>query len=119
MLLGLGLWAFVGWRVLQAVFDADHEGTDLKGWTTRAGQAVSGCAGRVIRAARAGRAVHSDLKILAGREPLAGRALLASHAPLASRAPLTDRGACAARAAGTDRGACADRVARAAVLEVA
>ena len=42
VLLGLGLWAFVGWRVLQAVFDADHEGTDLKGWTTRAGQAVSG-----------------------------------------------------------------------------
>ncbi|WP_336978538.1 DUF1206 domain-containing protein [Brevundimonas nasdae] len=42
VLLGLGLWAFVGWRVLQAVFDADHEGTDLKGWTTRAGQAASG-----------------------------------------------------------------------------
>ena len=42
VLLGLGLWAFVGWRVLQAVFDADHEGADLKGWTTRAGQAVSG-----------------------------------------------------------------------------
>ena len=42
VLLGLGLWAFVGWRLLQAVFDADHEGTDLKGWTTRAGQAVSG-----------------------------------------------------------------------------
>lgn len=41
-LLGLGLWAFVGWRVLQAVFDADHEGTDLKGWATRAGQALSG-----------------------------------------------------------------------------
>lgn len=42
VLLGLGLWAFVGWRVLQAVFDADHEGTDLKGWATRAGQAASG-----------------------------------------------------------------------------
>lgn len=42
VLLGLGLWAFVGWRVLQAVFDADHEGTDLKGWATRAGQALSG-----------------------------------------------------------------------------
>ena len=40
VLLGLGLWAFVGWRVLQAVFDADHEGTDLKGWATRAGQAL-------------------------------------------------------------------------------
>ena len=42
VLLGLGLWAFVGWRVLQALFDADHEGTDLKGWATRAGQAASG-----------------------------------------------------------------------------
>lgn len=42
VLLGLGLWAFVGWRVLQAVFDADHEGSDLKGWATRAGQAASG-----------------------------------------------------------------------------
>ncbi|WP_395946006.1 DUF1206 domain-containing protein [Brevundimonas sp.] len=41
-LLGLGLWAFVGWRLLQAVFDADHEGADLKGWATRAGQAASG-----------------------------------------------------------------------------
>lgn len=42
VLLGAGLWAFVLWRVLQAVFDADHEGTDLKGWAARAGQAVSG-----------------------------------------------------------------------------
>jgi hypothetical protein len=42
ILLGLGLWAFVGWRILQAVFDADHAGTDAKGWATRAGQAVSG-----------------------------------------------------------------------------
>lgn len=42
VLLGLGLWAFVGWRILQAVFDADHEGSDLKGWATRAGQAASG-----------------------------------------------------------------------------
>ncbi|WP_299175792.1 DUF1206 domain-containing protein [uncultured Brevundimonas sp.] len=42
VLLGLGLWAFVGWRLLQAVFDADHAGTDAKGWATRAGQAASG-----------------------------------------------------------------------------
>src|SRR5690606_35862257 len=42
VLLGLGLWAFVGWRVLQAVFDADHEGADWRGWLTRAGQAASG-----------------------------------------------------------------------------
>ena len=42
VLLGAGLWAFVGWRALQAVFDADHEGDDLKGWAVRAGQAASG-----------------------------------------------------------------------------
>lgn len=40
--LGLGLWAFVMWRVLQAVFDADHEGTSLKAWGVRLGQAASG-----------------------------------------------------------------------------
>lgn len=42
VLLGVGLWLFVLWRVLQAVFDADHEGRDLKGWAIRAGQAMSG-----------------------------------------------------------------------------
>ena len=42
VLLGLGLWAFVLWRVLQAVFDADHEGTDARGWASRIGQAASG-----------------------------------------------------------------------------
>jgi hypothetical protein len=42
ILLGLGLWLFVLWRVLQAVCDADHEGADLKGWSIRAGQALSG-----------------------------------------------------------------------------
>lgn len=42
MLLGAGLWAFVLWRVLQSVFDADHEGTDRKALFTRAGQALSG-----------------------------------------------------------------------------
>lgn len=42
VLLGVGLWLFVLWRVLQAVFDADHEGDDLKGWAIRAGQALSG-----------------------------------------------------------------------------
>lgn len=42
VLLGVGLWLFVLWRVLQAVFDADHEGDDLKGWAIRAGQAMSG-----------------------------------------------------------------------------
>jgi hypothetical protein len=41
MLLGCGLSAFVLWRVVQAVFDADNEGSDLKGWTTRIGQGLS------------------------------------------------------------------------------
>jgi hypothetical protein len=41
-LLGVGLWAFVLWRVLQSVFDADNEGRDLKAIGKRAGQAVSG-----------------------------------------------------------------------------
>lgn len=40
--LGIGLWAFVLWRVLQSVFDADNEGRDLKAIGKRAGQAVSG-----------------------------------------------------------------------------
>lgn len=41
VMLGLGLWAFVGWRVLQAVLDADHEGSDVKGLAARAGQGLS------------------------------------------------------------------------------
>lgn len=40
--LGLGLWAFVGWRVLQSVFDADREGVSARALLTRAGQGVSG-----------------------------------------------------------------------------
>ena len=42
VLLGAGLWAFAGWRLLQAVFNADHESADWKGRLARAGQAVSG-----------------------------------------------------------------------------
>ncbi|CAL1692876.1 hypothetical protein MMB232_03059 [Brevundimonas subvibrioides] len=42
VVLGVGLWGFVGWRVLQAVFDADREGSDLKGWTVRISQGFSG-----------------------------------------------------------------------------
>lgn len=48
ILIGAGLWAFVGWRVLQAVFDVDHEGSDLKGWAVRAAQAASGLAYAVL-----------------------------------------------------------------------
>ncbi len=42
LLVGLGLAAFVIWRVLQSVFDADHEGTSRHGLMTRAGQLFSG-----------------------------------------------------------------------------
>jgi hypothetical protein len=42
ILLGAGLWAFVLWRVLQSVFDADNEGRDLAALGKRAGQAISG-----------------------------------------------------------------------------
>lgn len=42
ILLGLGLWAFVVWRILQAVFDADRQGTGRKALASRAGQALSG-----------------------------------------------------------------------------
>lgn len=42
VLLGLGLLAFVQWCVLQAVFDADHEGTSWKGLMKRASQGANG-----------------------------------------------------------------------------
>ena len=42
LLVGLGLSAFVMWRMLQAVFDADHEGTGRHGLMTRMSQAFSG-----------------------------------------------------------------------------
>lgn len=48
ILIGAGLWAFVGWRVLQAVFDVDHEGSDLKGWIVRATQGFAGLAYAVL-----------------------------------------------------------------------
>lgn len=41
-LTGLGLYGFAGWRALQAVFDADHQGRSPKAWASRAGQALSG-----------------------------------------------------------------------------
>lgn len=42
LLVGLGLAAFVMWRVLQSVFDADHEGTSRQGLMTRTSQFFSG-----------------------------------------------------------------------------
>jgi hypothetical protein len=41
-LIGVGLYGFAGWRVLQAVFDADRQGRSAKAWACRAGQAISG-----------------------------------------------------------------------------
>ncbi len=42
LLVGLGLAAFVMWRMLQSVFDADHEGTSRNGLMTRLSQLFSG-----------------------------------------------------------------------------
>ena len=42
MALGIGLCVFVMWRVLQSVFDADHEGKSREGLGQRMGQAFSG-----------------------------------------------------------------------------
>ncbi len=41
-LTGLGLYGFAGWRALQALFDADRQGTSAKAIASRAGQALSG-----------------------------------------------------------------------------
>ncbi|MDO8323168.1 MAG: DUF1206 domain-containing protein, partial [Phenylobacterium sp.] len=41
-LIGLGLYAFAGWRLLQSVFDADRQGSSLKAIGSRVGQAISG-----------------------------------------------------------------------------
>jgi len=40
--IGLGLYAFAGWRALQSVFDIDRSGGGLKATLARAGQAISG-----------------------------------------------------------------------------
>jgi len=42
VLLGLGLCAFVLWRILQSVFNADNEDASISGWVARAGLALSG-----------------------------------------------------------------------------
>lgn len=41
-LTGLGLYAFAGWRALQALFDVDGRGRKLKALLARLGQAISG-----------------------------------------------------------------------------
>jgi hypothetical protein len=40
--IGVGLYGFAGWRVLQSVFDVDRQGKSAKAWGSRAGQAMSG-----------------------------------------------------------------------------
>lgn len=42
LLVGLGLLAIVVWRALQAIWDADNEGSDRQGLSTRMSQAFSG-----------------------------------------------------------------------------
>jgi hypothetical protein len=42
LLLGLGLTAFVAWRLMQSVLDADNEGRSWQGVNTRMGQGFSG-----------------------------------------------------------------------------
>jgi len=41
-LIAVGLAGFCLWRILEAVTDADHCGTDLKGWGRRAAHLISG-----------------------------------------------------------------------------
>lgn len=41
-LVGLGLYAFAGWRALQALFDADRCGATPRALAVRVGQAISG-----------------------------------------------------------------------------
>ncbi|RYG08863.1 MAG: DUF1206 domain-containing protein [Caulobacteraceae bacterium] len=42
LFLGLGLMAFVAWRMMQAILDADHEGRSWQGLNTRMSQGFSG-----------------------------------------------------------------------------
>ncbi|MBQ0824105.1 DUF1206 domain-containing protein [Microvirga sp. HBU67558] len=41
-LIALGLFGFCAWRVLEALTDADHRGSDLKGWGVRGAHLISG-----------------------------------------------------------------------------
>jgi Domain of Unknown Function (DUF1206) len=40
--IALGLMAYAGWRFLCALLDLENKGEDLKGWTARTAQAISG-----------------------------------------------------------------------------
>jgi hypothetical protein len=40
--IALGLFGFCAWRVLEALTDADHRGSDMKGWGIRGAHLISG-----------------------------------------------------------------------------
>ena len=42
ILIALGLFGFCAWRILEALTDADHRGSDMKGWGVRGAHLVSG-----------------------------------------------------------------------------
>jgi hypothetical protein len=41
-LIAIGLFGFCAWRVVEALTDADHRGSDMKGWSVRGAHLVSG-----------------------------------------------------------------------------
>ncbi|PVE26039.1 hypothetical protein DC522_02050 [Microvirga sp. KLBC 81] len=41
-LIAVGLFGFCAWRVVEALTDADHRGSDMKGWSVRGAHLVSG-----------------------------------------------------------------------------
>lgn len=52
-LIAIGLFGFCTWRVVEALTDADHRGSDMKGWSVRGAHLVSGAiyAGLAVSAA--------------------------------------------------------------------
>src|SRR5919107_3708466 len=42
VLIALGLFGFCAWRILEALTDADHRGSDMKGWSIRGAHLISG-----------------------------------------------------------------------------
>lgn len=42
ILIALGLFGFCAWRILEALTDADHRGSDMKGWGVRGAHLISG-----------------------------------------------------------------------------
>jgi len=42
LLIALGLFGFCAWRVTEALTDADHRGSDMKGWAARSARLIGG-----------------------------------------------------------------------------